>query len=150
MFATENLIKQQMTKPKRLSGYLCLVNKSQISAILQIIYNLHCYTHVTPGQQNLLRIAKCGIELYYMPAGHCASGSWAKALAWRCQSVQLRQIRSIYKRSSRSLRFSFRDADSYAPTPERRARLRIWETRSWRRIRGTRSRRQISESSTRR
>jgi hypothetical protein len=53
-----------------------------------------------------------------------ASNSSAKALPRCCQPVQPHQVRSVYKRSSRSLGFSFIDTDSYAPTPERRAHAR--------------------------
>jgi hypothetical protein len=73
-----------------------------------------------------------------------------KALTRCCQSVQPHQVRSVYKRSSRSLGFSFSDTDSYAPTPERRVRRRILgsSARQW--IWETRSRRRIPEASARR
>jgi hypothetical protein len=72
-----------------------------------------------------------------------ASNIWAKALTRCCQPVQPHQVQSVYKRSSRLLGFSFSDADSYTPTPERRARWWILDqahdggsggTRSWQRI----------------
>jgi hypothetical protein len=87
-----------------------------------------------------------------------ASNNSAKALTRCCQLVQPHQERSVYKRSSRSLGFSFSDDGSYAPTPERHARRwilgasarrRIWGTRSPRQIRGIRSRRRIPEVSAR-
>jgi hypothetical protein len=56
-----------------------------------------------------------------------ASNSTAKALARCCQPVQPHQVRSVYKRSSRSLGFSFSDTDSYAPTLKRARDGGSWE-----------------------
>jgi hypothetical protein len=50
-----------------------------------------------------------------------------KALTRCCQPVQPHQVRSVYKRSSKSLGLSFSDTDSYAPTLKRRARRQILE-----------------------
>ena len=117
---------------------------SPVSQYTHYIYT-YIYTHIY-----------IYIYIYMEP---WASNNSAKALTRCCQLVQPHQVRSVYKRSSRSLGFSFSDADSYAPTPERRARRRIlrasarrpvWGTRLRRWIRGTRSRRRIPEASARR
>jgi hypothetical protein len=66
------------TKAKRLSGYLRLVNKSEISAILQTIIYTFTHTYVTPGQQSL-RKAKCSIELYWA----CLVQLFSNQLFWK-------------------------------------------------------------------
>jgi hypothetical protein len=110
---------------------------------------IHTYRYIAAALHASLSAHTIHIYIVYV-YGALGFNSWTKVLTRCCQPVQPHQVRSVYKRSSRSLGFSFSNADSYAPIPKWHVRRRILGASARRWIRGTHSRRRISEASAQR